>query len=237
MPKLNSYSEMSIRRLRATREPNEIAQYACDMTMKAKPKAFQGSANMTRVLEFLVKAEHTSVLEHCSITFAVGGVSRSLLAQLSRHRMASITSQSQHYQDYRDMPLALDADLLADPYLTDWVDGVTRYAQEAYIALREQNVPKEEARQVLLNAATVNIIWTANARGLINFFRQRLCYRNVKEMKIFADRIYSEAMIWWPELFQFVGPPCFRGTCNQGVMQAERCKKHKGIYQGAYNGD
>ena len=43
------------------------------------------------------RSGHTSVLEHASFTFGVDGVSRSLLAQITRHRIASFSVQSQRY--------------------------------------------------------------------------------------------------------------------------------------------
>lgn len=43
------------------------------------------------------RSGHTSVLEHASFTFGIDGVSRSLLAQITRHRIASFSVQSQRY--------------------------------------------------------------------------------------------------------------------------------------------
>ena len=40
---------------------------------------------------------HESPTEHASFTFAIEGVSRSLLAQITRHRIASYSVQSQRY--------------------------------------------------------------------------------------------------------------------------------------------
>ena len=40
---------------------------------------------------------HTSVTEHVSATFRIEGISRSCLAQLTRHRMASFSVMSQRY--------------------------------------------------------------------------------------------------------------------------------------------
>ena len=40
---------------------------------------------------------HQSPLEHCTFTFGVEGVSRALLAQLTRHRIASYSQKSQRY--------------------------------------------------------------------------------------------------------------------------------------------
>ena len=46
-------------------------------------------------LTMLTEIGHASPIEHASFTFAIEGVSRSLLAQITRHRMASFSVQSQ----------------------------------------------------------------------------------------------------------------------------------------------
>ena len=51
-------------------------------------------------VERLLNMGHESVLEHASFTFGVEGVSRVLLAQLTRHRLASFSVQSQRYVSY-----------------------------------------------------------------------------------------------------------------------------------------
>ena len=48
-------------------------------------------------LRRIVASGHLSVLEHASFTFGVSGVSRALLAQITRHRIASFSVQSQRY--------------------------------------------------------------------------------------------------------------------------------------------
>lgn len=48
-------------------------------------------------LTMLTDIGHESPIEHASFTFAIEGVSRSLLAQITRHRMASFSVQSQRY--------------------------------------------------------------------------------------------------------------------------------------------
>ena len=40
------------------------------------------------------RSGHTSVLEHASFTFGIDGVSRSLLAQITRHRIASFSESA-----------------------------------------------------------------------------------------------------------------------------------------------
>ena len=46
-------------------------------------------------LRRVIASGHLSVLEHAAFTFSVEGVSRALLAQVTRHRIASFSVQSQ----------------------------------------------------------------------------------------------------------------------------------------------
>ena len=55
------------------------------------------SNNGYRSLQHSLASGHESVLEHAVFTFRVEGVSRVTLAQLTRHRLASFSVQSQRY--------------------------------------------------------------------------------------------------------------------------------------------
>ena len=48
-------------------------------------------------VDMLSEIGHESPIEHASFTFGIEGVSRALLAQITRHRMASFSVQSQRY--------------------------------------------------------------------------------------------------------------------------------------------
>ena len=54
-------------------------------------------------LDMLTEIGHASPIEHASFTFAIEGVSRSLLAQITRHRIASYSVQSQRYVKLRSL--------------------------------------------------------------------------------------------------------------------------------------
>ena len=56
-----------------------------------------GSDQPFRALGHAMKSGHDSVSEHASFTFKIEGVSRVLLAQITRHRLASFSVQSQRY--------------------------------------------------------------------------------------------------------------------------------------------
>ena len=50
-----------------------------------------------KFIKRLMSSGHLSPMEHASFTFAVSGVSRALLAQITRHRIASFSVSSQRY--------------------------------------------------------------------------------------------------------------------------------------------
>lgn len=69
------------------------AEYLCGT---AAAECYQGK-NIAKSLSVAMDGGHESVLEHAAFTFRVSGVSRVLLAQLTRHRIASYSVQSQRY--------------------------------------------------------------------------------------------------------------------------------------------
>ena len=56
--------------------------------------------DQTDFIRKLMNMGHESVLEHVTFTFGIEGVSRVLLAQLTRHRIASFSVHSQRYVSY-----------------------------------------------------------------------------------------------------------------------------------------
>ena len=216
MPQINTYEDIEIKVLSQT-EDSGAMRLACNVTQK-KDIAF--IASMTGMLaKYLIAAEHTSVFEHASMTFLASGISRSLLAQVTRQRHFSFTSASQHYQDYRDYPMSLRPGWDTLPKIRQEYELALEQSLEHYIKLIELGEKPEEARQVLPNACTVNLVITANPRALIEFLRIRLCKRNTKEMITFAERLHIVCKAWLPEVFTYVDEPCVMDSvCNQGKM-------------------
>lgn len=221
--KIQTYKDMTITFLSSTVNPNRILRAALDITMK-KDLNFSDIIS-EKTCQFLIKAEHMSVFEHCSMTILVKGISRSLLAQLTRQRTFSFTSGSQHYQDYREHPCVVGEEL-AESCLP------LHASIRAYSNLVDGGMKPEEARQVLPNAAAVNLMITMDACNMIKFFRARRCERNVEEMITFADKLHTLAVDWWPEVFRKVGAPCYMdGKCNQGHMMCEDSRAGLGLSQ------
>ncbi len=213
---------MKIKMLQATPEPEELVGLAVDLTMKNRTGETKKILS-DKTAAYLIRAEHTSLFEHVVYSFLISGISRSLLAQLTRQRTASPTSGSQHYQDYRDYDCAvLHSFAHTDTAESKKVKKSLTSAFAYYCTLVDAGVKPEEARQVLPNAACVNYLWTIDARNLMFFLRQRCCNRNVLEMRIFACRVLGLVRVHFPVLFNKVGPQCFMDRqCKQGHLQCE----------------
>lgn len=122
-----------------------------------------------------------SIIEHANYTFKITGVSRSLLAQLTRHRHASYSVESQRYCKYESLEFVVpDCDKVG------WVQNVGKYIIDAYKDMLDDGWKPEDARSVLPNATPTNLVVTMNLRGLMNFMNERLCTRSQKEIRTMA---------------------------------------------------
>jgi thymidylate synthase (FAD) len=168
---------------------------------------------------------HGSVIEHASFTFSIEGVSRAMTHQLVRHRIASYTQQSQRYVTYDTLenyvtPPSIEKDREAKKAFDEALTKIS----ETYQNLLKREIPKEDARFVLPNAAKTNIIVTMNARELRHFFNLRCCARAQWEMREAATEMFRQARKAAPALFENAGPTCVElGYCIEGKMKPPEC--------------
>jgi thymidylate synthase (FAD) len=137
----------------------------------------------TRLINHIIGSGHTSTLEHVSFTFIIEGVSRSLLAQLTRHRHFSYSVQSQRYVKFGSEDKAKGFDAIIPESIrnmyeenpeahVEFMEAMDEI-QDVYDRLRELGVPAEDARYVLPNASTCNLVLTGNLRSLLDFYAKR----------------------------------------------------------------
>ncbi len=161
---------------------------------------------------------HESVLEHVSFTFLAEGVSRSLLAQLTRHRIASFSVQSQRYVSYAKgfgyvVPPAVSA---LGPEAEGEYAAQMAQMQRWYEGWQTKLGTNEDARFVLPNACETRLMVTMNARELRHFFALRMCERAQWEIRAMAEKMFALCWEQTPELFEDAGPGCLRGPCPEG---------------------
>ena len=249
---------MKVKLLAHTPEPEKL--------IAAAAKNCYSSSNIDNVLEGLTEEKtenfvnmlseigHESPIEHVSFTFAIEGVSRSLLAQITRHRMASFSVQSQRYVREKGfeyvLPPEIDKIPAAREKFIQAMEDDQRIYEELTAALMEghlkelleQGIPEqaarsraekhaiEDARYVLPNACATRIMMTANARSLKNFFRLRCCSRAQWEIRELAEQMYRLVYAVAPTLFGHCGPACVDGVCTEGKMSCGKAAEVRAHY-------
>jgi len=166
-----------------------------------------------KALRHALASGHESVLEHVSFTFRVEGVSRVLLAQLTRHRIASYSVQSQRYCG-ANLDIVVP-DSMRDARLCDDIIGLKKKVQALYEKAVSLGVPEEDARYLTLQGGKTQLIMTMNARELRHFFALRRCNRAQWEIRKLADRMQQLCEKVSPTLFRDAGPGCVRGACPE----------------------
>ena len=185
-------------------------------------------------VEKIMSMGHESVLEHVSFTFLAEGVSRVLLAQLTRHRIASFSVQSQRYVSYADgfgyiIPPAIQA--LGEEAIAEYEAQMAQMQswyenwQKRLGAAGEKS--NEDARFVLPNAASTRLLVTMNARELMHFFALRCCNRAQWEIREMAWQMLAECRKAAPALFDHAGPACLCGPCPEGKSTCGKAKEVK----------
>lgn len=161
---------------------------------------------------------HESVIEHAYFTFRVEDVSRALLSQLTRHRLASFSVESQRYVDYRG-----GFPYIVPPSITALgAEAVSTYVNQMNIISRwydewDKSIPSEDARFVLPNACSTKLIMTMNTRELRHFFSLRTCNRAQWEIRALADEMLRICQEEAPVLFANAGCACIAGKpCPEG---------------------
>ena len=198
---------------------------------------------------------HSSPIEHVSFTFAIEGVSRSLLAQITRHRIASYSVQSQRYVRLDDFRFVIPPEIEADPASKELFLKAMKQQGEEYLALaaslqekhtralmaqgldeksaakKAEKMANEDARFVLPNACETKMVVTMNARSLLNFFALRCCNRAQWEIRSLAEEMYKLVYKVAPALFAKAGPGCVScGHCSEGAMSCGRMKEVQDKY-------
>lgn len=220
-------TKLKVTILSAPADPKAVVATAarlCYSSTLAPPK--DQDAFITRLTEL----GHMSPVEHASFTFGIEGVSRALLAQITRHRIASFSVQSQRYVGQTGsyiLPPSIEAlgeDAVAK--YNEQMDTIFGWYNEWVEALGGGcETSRQDARMVLPNAAETKMLVTMNARELIHFFRLRSCQRAQWEIRALAWAMMGILEAKCPALFSKCGPGCVGGGCTEGKMSCGQAKE------------
>lgn len=188
----------------------------------------------------VMKSGHLSTTEHAYFTFAINGVSRSLMGQITRHRLCSFSIQSQRYVEIKENLHDLiimqvsgskqekinllnkyfvfkdDNQLFIDTFLNALIK---------YLELINSGYKPEDARDVLPQATKTNIVMSCNLRELIHVCHLRKCKHAQLEIRTMLNKmcekvVASENCEW---LKKYLVPNCAHCT----DFRKNECKEIK----------
>lgn len=188
---------MEVTLTRITEKPVSAIEEAASNCYDSEPTA-DG-----RIMKSCYKSGHHSVLEFADFTFHIEGVSRALLAQLTRHRVASFAVRSQRYVKENNFNFVTPNTILKNEEADAEYQHFMDRCQLTYNYLIEQGIPAEDARMVLPNACETILEVKMNTRELIHFMNERLCTRAQWEIRELAQKMKKCVIEYSDECAQF----------------------------------
>jgi thymidylate synthase (FAD) len=179
---------------------NNVLSIAASKCRHTEPK--EGEA-YRRLISSIVNNDEGSVIEHAVITYDIKGISRVTLAQLTRHRIASYTVESQRYVKRSGNYNLAFLDEKKYSGLQKWI--VEKYIWLGYILynvlIDRFGWRKDHARYIIPQADICDLVATFNLRSLRNFFKQRLSQKAQLEIRYLAWKMFIIAHNIYPEVF------------------------------------
>ena len=147
-------------------------------------------------------SKHASTIEHLTYNFDIEGISRAVLQELSRHRIASYSVKSTRYtlkelkaeKGLYDTVAGYDWNVV-NKYcvLTDAYD-VDKAIAEALVNLQslvQDGIPNDITKYALPEAYKTALVMSINARALQNFLELRTSKHALWEIQELAREMYA----------------------------------------------
>jgi len=171
-----------------------------------------GEKDLNLVKRVGAKLKHESVLEFCSFIFEISGISRGLLQELSRHRLASLTVKSTRYTINKE--LKTDQELFtveglptkfaqniaekACVYPLGLTEGQRRcqVVSNAFalasigMALRE-GVSNDKVKYMLPESYKTSLQFSINLRSFINMYNLRRAKSALPEFQELVKKMFD----------------------------------------------
>ena len=178
-------------------------------TAVSKPYCTEGSE--TALFYKVAKVyKHESVMEHIVFSFDIDGISRLCLQELARHRIASLTVQSTRFT----LPKTIELSQLEEYFVIP--NNLSKLEQMYYLnALAIQvesynnfskitSLPRNTLKYLLPESFRTSLVWTINARSLLNFLKLRLTPNAHYEIRHLALLILELVKANYGDLFKEV---------------------------------
>jgi len=171
-------TDVRVELMAITPNAEDVIERAC-RTCYLSFHRYDPPSSTEELIKKVIRRGHYSVLEHAMATFRIKGGSRVFTHELVRHRLMSPSQESQRYVEYGKTQ---QFEFVLPPTVrkTEFVGRFEELAASAYELYQEMvkaDVPKEDARYILPNATTSEIVISANFRELRHIFEIRCVER------------------------------------------------------------
>ena len=144
------------------------------------------------------KFKHASTLEHLVYTYYIQGISRALLQELARHRIASLSVKSTRYtlKELKNEEPFICKDIeRASKYLVmtseSRVNEMSIKALENLRLILVEGISNDKAKYCLPECYKTELTWTINARSLQNFLSLRSDKSALWEIRELAHKLFE----------------------------------------------
>jgi thymidylate synthase (FAD) len=166
---------MKIELIAMTPDPERIIEIAARTCYQSGDKMVP--EKLGELLPKLIAMGHQSPFEHATATFRVSEVSRAMTHQFVRHRLLAVSQKSQRYVSEGNF------EWVTPPSLSDGDKAEFDHDMEGMRSLykkwKDKGLKNEDARFVLPNACTTEMVVSANFREWRHVFDVR-CHRRAQ---------------------------------------------------------
>jgi len=193
----------------------EITEHPIEIISKGAGTSYKKINNSWQRVQTCIKNGHLSVTEFAHINFKIDGISRSCLAQLTRHRLMSFCVESQRYVKYNFednnwyvMPKIFEkSDAWTQRYIHEMKNAALSYRQAI-----EDGIKPEDARFFLPEATKTNLTCGMNLREFFNFLNLRLDPHAQWEIRELAEEMFNQVLNYndeWYTILSYWRETCF----------------------------
>lgn len=193
----------SVELLWITPNAEQMIERAGRVCYRSEDRIDEGSAE--RFIETICKNQHESVLEHASASFRMT-CDRGVMAELTRHRLASFSVESTRYCNYSkdkfggELSFIRPAALGSASEASDWEEAMT-CAENSYSLLIVKGIKPEIARSVLPMSLATSLVMTANFREWRHILRLRTAKSAHPQMRELMTMVEAELVAEAPSVF------------------------------------
>ena len=202
----------SVQLVHVTPEAEELISY---MARVSNPSNQSNTQTSPRLIRYLIKHKHWSPFEMVNMCVSIE-TTRSIAAQILRHRSFSFQEFSQRYatasqlgnpvipelrlQDTKNRLNSIEVEE-EDLFLKDRIRYLYKHSQQVYEALLEAGVAKECARDVLPLSTPTRLYMNGTLRSWLHYCELRCANGTQKEHKQIADQVKELIAIQFPTIY------------------------------------